>query len=84
MGKQAFVQAPVEEEIYVHQIKDFEKPGQETKILRLKKALYGTKQAANAWQKFLFDVHRSLQSMGACTKACFISQCCMDVFLNWL
>ena len=54
--KQAFVQAPIEEEIYVHQIKDFEIPGQETKILRLKKALYGTKQAANAWQKFLTEI----------------------------
>ena len=54
--KQAFVQAPIEEEIYVHQIKDFEMLGKEKKNLRLKKALYGTKQAANAWQKFLTEI----------------------------
>ena len=51
--KQAFVNAPLEEEVYVHQIKGFERPGQENKIFRLIKALYGTKQAANVWQKFL-------------------------------
>lgn len=51
--KQAFVNAPIEEEIYVHQIRGFERPGTEGKVLRLRKALYGTRQAAHAWQKFL-------------------------------
>ena len=54
--KQAFVNAPLEEEVYLHQIKGFERPGTEGKVLKLVKALYGTKQAANAWQKFLSDI----------------------------
>lgn len=49
--KQAFVNAPLEETIFVHPVKDFSP--QEGCVLKLKKALYGTKQAAHAWQKFL-------------------------------
>jgi len=44
--KNAFVNAPVSETIYVRQVEGFEKKGEENKILKLKKALYGTKQAA--------------------------------------
>jgi hypothetical protein len=51
--KQAFVNAPLEETVYVHQVKGFERPGQLEKILKLNKALYGTRQAAHAWQKYL-------------------------------
>jgi hypothetical protein len=54
--KQAFINAPIEETIYVYPVKGFEKPGKEGEILKLKKALYGTKQAANAWQKFLKSI----------------------------
>ena len=50
--KQAFVNAPLEEEVYMHQIKGFERPGTAGKIFKLVKALYGTKQAAHAWQKY--------------------------------
>ena len=51
--KQAFVNAPLDETIYVYPVKGFEKKGFEKCILKLNKALYGTKQAAYAWQKFL-------------------------------
>ena len=44
--KSAFTNAPIEETIYVHQVPGFEKEGTEGKVLLLKKALYGTKQAA--------------------------------------
>jgi len=54
--KQAFVNAPIEETVYVHQIKGCEKEGEERSVLRLKKALYGTKQAAAAWQKHLAQI----------------------------
>ena len=54
--KQAFVNAPLEEEIDVHQVRGFERPGQESKILRLLKALYGTRQAAHAFQQFLSGI----------------------------
>ena len=48
--KTAFVNAPLKETVYCHQVQGFEKEGTQGKVLRLKKALYGTKQAANAWQ----------------------------------
>ena len=46
--KSAFTNAPLEETVYCRQVPGFEIPGKEGKILLLKKALYGTKQAANA------------------------------------
>jgi hypothetical protein len=60
--KTAFVNAPLKETVYVHPVAGFEKAGEEGKILRLKKALYGTKQAAHAWQQFLAQI---LVSSGA-------------------
>ena len=42
--------------VYVHPVKGFEPPGAVGKILLLKKALYGTKQAAHAWQTFLAGI----------------------------
>ena len=54
--KTAFVNAPLKETVYCRQVPGFEKPGTENKILLLKKALYGTKQAANAWQNFLAGI----------------------------
>ena len=58
--KQAFVNAPLEETVYVQQVKGFEKEWAFGKVLKLKKALYGTKQAANAWQKYLSGILVSL------------------------
>jgi hypothetical protein len=54
--KQAFVNAPLDEEVYVRQVKGFERPGSVGKVLKLRKALYGTRQAAHAWQKFLSGI----------------------------
>ena len=51
--KAAFINAPLAENVFVHQPTGFEKPGYERCVLKLKKALYGTKQAAFAWQTFL-------------------------------
>ena len=50
--KQAFVNAPIHEDIYVQQIKGFEREHANNKILKLNKAFSGTKQAAHAWQKY--------------------------------
>ena len=42
--------------MYVQQIKGFERENTQSKVLKLKKALYGTKQAAHAWQKYLSGI----------------------------
>ncbi|WVZ24171.1 hypothetical protein V8G54_002715 [Vigna mungo] len=47
--KSAFLNGPLEEEVYVKQPPDFEKKGEEWKVLRLNKALYGLRQAPRAW-----------------------------------
>src|SRR5689334_13435656 len=57
--KTAFVNAPLKETVYCRQVPGFERPGAEDKILLLKKSLYGTKQAANAWQSFLTEILRA-------------------------
>jgi hypothetical protein len=54
--KQAFVNAPLKETIYCLQVPGFEREGTQKKVLKLRKALYGTKQAANAWQQFLSKI----------------------------
>lgn len=49
--KSAFLNGPLEEEIFVKQPPGFLKKGKEDKVYRLKKALYGLKQVPRAWNK---------------------------------
>jgi hypothetical protein len=58
--KSAFLNGPIEEEVFVTQPPGYEVKNQENKVYRLKKALYGLKQAPRAWNrridKFLIDI----------------------------
>eukprot|EP00253_Pinus_taeda_P015702 PITA_15702 len=47
--KSAFLNEVLMEEIYIEQPLSYEKKGQENKVCRLKKALYGMKQTPRAW-----------------------------------
>ena len=49
--KSAYLNADFDEELYMEQPPGFVVAGQETKVLRLKKSLYGLKQAARAWNR---------------------------------
>jgi hypothetical protein len=47
--KSVFLNGDLKEEVYVHQPSGFAIPGKEGKVLRLRKALYGLRQAPRAW-----------------------------------
>ena len=53
--KTAFLHSPIEEEVYLEQPQEFVKQGSdgEKLVCRLKKSIYGLKQAANNWYKEL-------------------------------
>jgi hypothetical protein len=57
--KSAFRNGEIDEEVYVRQPPGFEHPEFPNKVFRLKKDLYGRKQAPRAWydtwKKFLLD-----------------------------
>ncbi|GAU49301.1 hypothetical protein TSUD_367130 [Trifolium subterraneum] len=58
--KSAFLNGPIEEEVFVTQPPGYVVKSQENKVYRLKKALYGLKQAPRAWKrridKFLTEI----------------------------
>ena len=50
----AFIHAPLKEQVWMRQASGHEVKGKESWVCLLLKALYGTKQAAHAWQQFFF------------------------------
>jgi hypothetical protein len=51
--KTAFLYGKLDKEIYIEQPEGFAKRGQENQVCRLKKAIYGLKQALCTWNKKL-------------------------------
>ena len=49
--KSAYLNAPLEEVVYMHPPKRYLKPGQEGMVCRLLKCLYGLKQAGRGWYR---------------------------------
>jgi hypothetical protein len=59
--KTAFLYGQLDEEIYMEQPEGFKVKGQETKVLRLRRAIYGLKQASLAWWK---ELDKSVKELG--------------------
>ena len=59
--KTAFLYGQLDKEIYMEQPDGFKLKGQECKVLRLRRAIYGLKQAALAWWK---ELDQSIQKLG--------------------
>jgi hypothetical protein len=58
--KSAFLNGVIKEEVYVQQAPGFVIARQEEKVLRLRKALYGLRQAPRSWNAKLDDTLVSL------------------------
>ena len=59
--KTAYLYGELDEEIYMDQPEGYIKKGQERKVCRLLKSLYGLKQSALQWNK---ELHKSLLDLG--------------------
>ncbi|RXW12297.1 hypothetical protein EST38_g13555 [Candolleomyces aberdarensis] len=59
--KTAFLYGKLDEEIYMEQPEGFHQKGQEQKVYRLRRAIYGLKQAARAWW---LELEQSVKKMG--------------------
>jgi hypothetical protein len=58
--KTAFLNGVIEEEVYIEQPQGFEVEDRKTHVCRLKKALYGSKQAPRAWYRKIYSFLMSL------------------------
>lgn len=58
--KTAFLHGELKEEVYVQQPEGFEKKGEEEKVYKLAKALYGLRQAPRAWNIKLDGILRGM------------------------
>jgi hypothetical protein len=61
--KLAFLNDDLKEEVYVHQPPDFAIPGKEGKLLHLRKARYGLRQAPRAWNAKLDSTLKRMSFM---------------------
>nr|GEX99417.1 ribonuclease H [Tanacetum cinerariifolium] len=76
--KTAFLNGPLKEKVYVAQPDGFVKPDHPEKIYRVRKALYGFKQAPRAWYD---ELSKFLTSKGF-TKGLQIHQSPRGIFIN--
>nr|CAN61362.1 hypothetical protein VITISV_023078 [Vitis vinifera] len=54
--KKAFINGNIEEEVYIKQLKGFSSSGGEHLVCKLKKYIYGLKQASHQWYLKFHDV----------------------------
>ncbi|GJR08472.1 retrovirus-related pol polyprotein from transposon TNT 1-94 [Tanacetum coccineum] len=62
--KSAFLYGLLEEEVYVEQLEGYVAKGQEGKVIRLKKALYGLKHVPHAWNTRIDKLYVAVEGDG--------------------
>jgi hypothetical protein len=78
--KTAFLYGELDEELYMEQPEGFKVKGQEGKVLHLKRAIYGLKQATLAWWKVLDKSMGELGFMLLPRQVAKLSRCGCDPF----
>ncbi|KAF0906244.1 hypothetical protein E2562_009249 [Oryza meyeriana var. granulata] len=81
--KSAFLNGELKEEVYVRQPPGFVAARHEGKVLRLKKALYGLRQAPRAWNTKLDSSLRELGFTRCASKHGIGYRACMLSFVGW-
>lgn len=69
--KCAFINAFLEEEIYLHQPEGFIIIGDERKVYRLRKVIYGLKKTEKAWHDMLYKIFTELGFKQSYSDPCF-------------
>lgn len=72
--RSAYLNGELNEEIYMEQPQGFEEPGQEDKVLKLRKSLYGLKQSARVWNKRATEVFSELGFQQGIADQCLYSR----------
>eukprot|EP00253_Pinus_taeda_P023381 PITA_23381 len=72
--KSAFLNGVLMEEVYIEQPIGYEKKGQEHKVCKLKKALYGLKEAPRAWYSRT-DSYLLENGFEKCNDVCLFENC---------
>ena len=74
--KTAFLNGDLDEEIYMDQPEGFVEPGQESKVSKLTKSLYGIKQAPKQWhEKIDFSMQENDYKTNECDKCIYYKTC---------
>ena len=76
----AFLNGTLEEEVYVKQTMGYEIKGEEDKVLRLKKAVFGLKQAPRAWNSRIDKYFRENKYMKYPYENPYISKCMVKTY----
>lgn len=82
--KTAYLNAPLEEEVYLQQPEGFEEKGKEGHYLKLKKSLYGLKQSGRNWFNVLKDYLNDLGFVQSTHDACLFMRAGTDYVCVWV
>jgi hypothetical protein len=72
--KTTLLHSDLDEEIYMEQLEGFTSPGREHLVCRLRKSLYGLKEAPRQWYKKFDDFVQSIGFVRSDEDHCFYSK----------